>query len=189
MPSSLTWSLPRTLVCSTHPPVSVCGTVRRASTRRRLFSAAWPARLRPAVSGGDPPGASPGDPHFQPGARAAFRVTAGAPRAGCRNVRLPSIGYASRPGLRDRLTPGGRAWPGKPRICGGGDSHPPCRYSCLHGLPHALQGPSRDPFDAHAALSYHPRQGRGSATSATRLSPDHFRRGATRPVGCYAVFK
>ena len=28
MPSSLTWFLLRTLVCSTHPPVSVCGTGR-----------------------------------------------------------------------------------------------------------------------------------------------------------------
>jgi hypothetical protein len=27
------------------------------------------------------------------------------------------------------------------------------------------------------------------AISAMRFSPDHFRRGDTRPVGCYAVFK
>ena len=30
---------------------------------------------------------------------------------------------------------------------------------------------------------------RGSAVSAAPFSPDHFRRGDTRPVGCYAVFK
>ena len=74
--------------------------------------------------------------------------------AGRRNVRLPSIGYASRPGLRPRLTLGGRTCPRKPRICGGRDSHPPFRYSCLHGHPHALHAPSRERFGARAALSY-----------------------------------
>ena len=81
-------------------------------------------------------------------------------RAGRRNVRLPSIGYALRPRLRTRLTLGGRTWPRKPRICGGRDSRPPFRYSCLHGRPHALHRPSRGGFAAHAALSYHPRNAR-----------------------------
>ncbi len=110
-------------------------------------------------------------------------------RAGLRNVRLTSIGYALRPRLRTRLTLGGRTWPRKPRICGGRDSRPPFRYSCLHGRPHALHPPSRRGFAAHAALSYHPRMKRGSAASAARLSPDHFRRGDSRPVSCYAIFK
>ena len=110
-------------------------------------------------------------------------------RAGRRNVRLPSIGYAPRPRLRTRLTLGGRTWPRKPRICGGRDSRPPFRYSCLHGRPHALHPTSRRGFAAHAALSYHPRMKRGSAASAARLSPDHFRRGDSRPVSCYAIFK
>ena len=124
---------------------------RGAGFSRRPARASPPARRR----AGTP--RSRGDPHFQPGACAAGRVTGAAVRGGCRNVRLPSIGYAFRPGLRVRLTPGGRTWPGKPWICGGGDSHPPCRYSCLHGLPHALHPPSREGFAAHAALSYHPR--------------------------------
>ena len=47
---------------------------------------------------------------------------------GRRNVRLLSIGYAFRPRLRPRLTLGGRTWPRKPWVCGGGDSRPSCRY-------------------------------------------------------------
>ncbi len=108
-------------------------------------------------------------------------------RAGLRNVRLTSIGYALRPRLRTRLTLGGRTWPRNPRICGGRDSHPPFRYSCLHGLPHALHRPSRDGFAARAALSYQLQC--NSAASAARFSPDHFRRGVSRPVRCYAIFK
>ena len=75
-------------------------------------------------------------------------------RAGRRNVRLLSIGYALRPRLRSRLTLGGRTWPRNPWICGGRDSHPPFRYSCLHGLSHALHAPSRERFGARATLSY-----------------------------------
>ena len=46
LPSSLTWFLSRTLVCSTHPPVSVCGTDPLTVDFRPLFSAAWRGRLR-----------------------------------------------------------------------------------------------------------------------------------------------
>ena len=157
MPSSLTWFLPRTLVCSTRPPVSVCGTVPVAVDFQRLFSAAWCGRLRrgslrgpasrlglrlPACTRTTSPGrafpsASPSDTPPE-----------------SRNVRLASIGYALPPRLRDRLTLGGRTWPRKPWTCGGGDSHPPCRYSCLHGRRKALQARSRSPFDALSALSY-----------------------------------
>ena len=48
----------------------------------------------------------------------------------CRNVDLPSIGYAFRPRLRCRLTPGGRTCPGKPWDSGDLDSHQVFRYSC-----------------------------------------------------------
>ncbi len=121
------------------------------------------------------------------GAHAKARHVHGSP-AGRRNVRLLSIGYASRPGLRARLTLGGRTWPRKPRTCGGRDSHPPFRYSCLHGHPHALHEPSRGRFGARAALSYQRAHAR-SAASAARFSPDHFRRGGSRPVRYYAIFK
>ena len=50
----------------------------------------------------------------------------------CRNINLLAIVYAVRPRLRSRLTPGGRAWPGKPEVFGERDSHPLYRYSCLH---------------------------------------------------------
>ena len=75
-------------------------------------------------------------------------------RDGLRNVRLTSIGYALRPRLRTRLTLGGRTWPRNPWICGGRDSHPPFRYSCLHGRSRTLHAPSRERFNACATLSY-----------------------------------
>ena len=43
LPSSLAWVLPSTLVCSTSPPVSVCGTV--ATSLARGFS--WQSRINP----------------------------------------------------------------------------------------------------------------------------------------------
>ena len=192
MPSSLTWFLSRTLVCSTHPPVSVCGTATMAVDFPRVFSAAWLGRLRPGRSQG--PASRLGR-----SLRACTRTTSAGralPSASprdtplrFRNVRLMSIAYASPPRLRDRLTLGGRTWPRKPWICGGQDSRLPCRYSCLHGLRSTLQARSRSPFGACSALSYQIDRKVVSAISAARFSPDHFRRGDTRPVGYYAVFK
>ena len=71
------------------------------------------------------------------------------------NVDPSSIGYAFRPGLRHRLTPGGRTCPGKPWNSGAGDSHPGFRYSCPHSHPRAIHGRSRSRFDSRAALLYH----------------------------------
>ena len=185
MPSSLTWFLSRTLVCSTHPPVSVCGTGRRTPTLQRLFSAPPRHAFPPRRRGG--PGGNPRPPLPVGGTCTGARRRLHSP-AGRRNVRLLSIGYAFRPGLRPRLTLGGRTWPRKPRIYGGRDSHPPFRYSCLHGHPHALHVTSRPRFDARAALSYQCTKVH-SAASAARFSPDHFRRGVSRPVRYYAIFK
>ena len=75
-------------------------------------------------------------------------------RTGSRNFDLESIGYAFRPGLRARLTLGGRTWPRKPRTSGGADSRRPFRYSCLHDRSHAVHAPFRERFDPHATLSY-----------------------------------
>ena len=108
-------------------------------------------------------------------------------RAGSGNVDPESIGYALPPGLRGRLTLGGRTWPRKPWTFGGADSHGPFRYSCLHGRLHALHPAFRRGFAAHGALSYQPRG--GSAAAAALFSPDHFGRGTTRSVSCYALFK
>ena len=50
MPSSLTWFLSRTLVCSTHPPVSVCGTGRTLHRTHGFSRPPCPA-LRPPRGG------------------------------------------------------------------------------------------------------------------------------------------
>ena len=42
----------------------------------------------------------------------------------CRNIHLLSIGYASRPRLRSRLTQSGRTFLWKPWVIGAWDSHP-----------------------------------------------------------------
>ena len=148
LPSSLTWFLSRTLVCSTHPPVSVCGTGRRAPTlngfsRQHCDGVRFGRGLRSRLRDPQPTGGPATGPRH--------RLRS---RAGRRNVRLLSIGYALRPRLRPRLTLGGRTWPRNPRICGGRDSHPPFRYSCLHGRSRALHRPSRGGFNAGATLSY-----------------------------------
>ena len=126
-------------------------------------------------------------PNYQSRARRTFRVPAGHVMKS-RNVRLMSISYAFPPRLRDRLTLGGRTWPRKPWICGGEDSHFSCRYSCLHGRWKTLQSRSRSSFAAVSTLSYQSSE-EDSAISAVHFSPDHFRRGDTRPVGYYAIFK
>ena len=109
------------------------------------------------------------------------------PRRGLGTVDPISVAYALRPRLRPRLTPGGRTCPGKPWDSGGRDSHPPFRYSCPHNRWQAVHGRSRARFApaCHAPLPalY------VSASSARRLTPDHFRRGTPRPVSCYALFK
>ncbi len=61
---------------------------------------------------------------------------------------LFSIAYAFLPGLRGRLTLGGRTFPRKPWNFGEGDSHPLFRYSCPHNHLYALQAGLRLPFDA-----------------------------------------
>ena len=191
MPSSLTWFLPSTSVCSTCPPVSVCGTGRARLGASALFWAAWPGPLPPRRTGGTPSrlgsrlrawtGRSSGRRTLPSASRLR------APR-GSGNVDPGAIGYALPPRLRARLTLGGRTWPRKPWTFGGADSRRPFRYSCLHGRPRGVHGTFRARFGRHAALPYRAPRG-APADSAARFSPDHFRRGATRPVSCYALFK
>ena len=102
------------------------------------------------------------------------------------NVDPMSIGYAFRPGLRTRLTPGGRTWPGKPWDSGGKDFNPPFRYSCPHNRSRKVHGRLPFRFDPGGTLPY---QSLDSAAPADGLTPDHFRRGIARPVSCYALFK
>ena len=103
-----------------------------------------------------------------------------------RNIDLPSIAYAFRPRLRHRLTPGGRTCPGKPWDSGVGDSHPDFRYSCPHNHLHAVHRRFRARL--RPGMQRSPTISR-SANSAHGLTPDHFRRGISRPVSCYALFK
>ena len=88
------------------------------------LAAVWPAARR----GGSPPrGRRPSAP-----ATALLRCDESSPPCRCGNVCPLSIGYALRPGLRSRLTPGGRTLPGKPWDSGDRDSRPVFRYSCPH---------------------------------------------------------
>ena len=72
-----------------------------------------------------------------------------------RNINLSSIDYAFRPRLRFRLTPGGRTFPGKPWVFGDRNSHPVCRYSCLHGHLYEVHLHSHIGFNPHTTLFYH----------------------------------
>ena len=135
MPSSLTMVLPIALVCSTHPPVSVCGTgssrLPRGFSRKHGLTGfaqslrpppqpSWKARFttfRPTWPRGD----------VQNPVRLPFSVAPSvmAPLRRCRNVYLLCIGYAFRPRLSSRLTLGGLALPRKPWVYGGGVFHAP----------------------------------------------------------------
>ena len=155
MPSSLTRFLSRALVrLRTLPPVSVL--VRPPTGSAVRFS----RRDGPLGAG------SRGNPSATRLTRAAasIRSSRQLPSAhsrgidSCRrrgNVDPLSIGYAFRPGLRCRLTPGGRTCPGKPWDSGDRDSHPVFRYSCPHNRRQALQRCSRTRLRAPAALPYH----------------------------------
>ena len=157
LPSSLTRFLSRALVYL-YPPTCVgFGTdpdriPRGFSCRRGVsglgpFNGALGPRQGLTARGFTcaPPPPRPGHIHQCP--RLAFRAplqSNSCPELG--NVDPMSIAYALRPGLRRRLTPGGRTCPGKPWDSGDGDSHPVFRYSCPHNRWKALHGPSRAPL-------------------------------------------
>ena len=124
LPSSLTMVLPIALVCSTHPPVSVCGTGPSGLPRgfsRKHGMTRFALRLRQPPRPpwkADFPAFRPTRPHgdVQNPAELPFSVTPSviAPLRGCRNVCLLCIGYAFRPRLSSRLTLGGLALPRNP---------------------------------------------------------------------------
>jgi hypothetical protein len=166
LPSSFGMVPPNASVCSTGPPVSVSGTVRR----QRCF----PDRLH------QPPQSGKGRHGFAV-------VTSGGPR----NVDLVPIGYGSRPRLRGRLTLRGLALRRNPWTLGGGGSRSPCRYSCPHSHSPTLHGPSRGRFAADGDAPLPRRIAAAPVASAGGLSPVTFspRGGLPRPVSCYAFFK
>ena len=132
-PSSLTIVLPIALVCSTHPPVSVCGT--GSSRLPRGFS--WKHGLTDFTQALRPPPQPSREAHFttsqptwfhgdvQNPAQLPFSVTPSVITSlwRCRNVYLLCIDYAFRPRLSSRLTLGGLALPRKPWIYGGDVFH------------------------------------------------------------------
>ena len=133
LPSSLTILLPSALGSSPHPPVSVCGTgtVQTIAAFLDTWLTHFPtlvryaSRLRIMYSGFancTPTSLARGFPfracalHICPHSSVALQ---------CRNLNLLSIGYASLPHLRPRLTQGRSALPWKPWIFGRKDSHLP----------------------------------------------------------------
>ena len=111
------------------------------------------------------------------------------PSCQCRNVDLPSIGYAFRPGLRCRLTPGGRTCPGKPWDSGDRDSHPVFRYSCPHNHWLEVHGRFRAPLQPVQPRSPTVVPEGTAREFGSAFTPDHFRRGVSRVVSYYALFK
>lgn len=136
MPSSLRGVHSRALVCSTHPPVSVCGTGDWGKGREAFLGArgqrirpgpVGPSVRRPVAAGGCPFRSAALQP-FNKRVPPRLWTPAG---AGMLTRSAPSrqpLGWA----LRPRLTLGGRTLPRNPGVYGGRDSHPANRYSCLH---------------------------------------------------------
>ena len=127
--------------CRPLPPGRTRGTPSRLGLMGTAFDSSPSCPLGPA----DPTAGGP----FLP--RHAIAV-----HAGSRNVDLEPVGYAFRPGLRTRLTLGGRTWPRKPWTFGGADSRRPFRYSCLHDHSHGVHHPFQDGFGLRGTLSYQP---------------------------------
>ena len=180
LPSSLTRFLSRALVHYTLPPVSVLVRIPTRSLE------AFPGSPASHSSGSKLPSSSPFglDPADLPAKpaygfkraihQAAVLATFSLHRSNSHrkygNINPLSIGYAFRPDLRIRLTPGGRTCPGKPWDSGDRDSHPVFRYSCPHSHHHEVHGRLSSRFNPHGALLYHSPYGE-SAASASGLLP------------------
>ena len=115
-------------VCSTHPPVSVCGTGAESlpsGFSRDLGLTRFAQSLRPEPNpraGGLPSPAGRAPSRGRPEPRRATPIRRRVGRDAhlrCRNVHLLRFGYACRPRLSPRLTLGGLASPRKPRVHGG----------------------------------------------------------------------
>ncbi len=134
LPSSLAVLHPSASGSSPHPPVSVYGTGARGAIAAFLgtgcssFATRSSLRLRlPGTSRGfflPLPGRRRAGDLLPPADASPMRPRSSG-HAQCRNLRLLSIGYASRPRLRPRLTQGRQASPWKPWIFGRKDSHLP----------------------------------------------------------------
>ena len=189
--------LPIALVCSTHPPVSVCGTgpcglPRGFSWEHGLTGFAQSLRPAPQPSRAArfttaQPTCHRGD--VQNPVQLPFSVAPSviAPVRGCRNVHLLCIGYAFRPRLSSRLTLGGLASPRKPWVYGGGVFHAPL-VTHASILTSGRSTPGRPDASPQTESSPTTSQ-RLVRRFGTMLSPVYCRRMSTRPVSYYALFK
>ena len=104
-----------------------------------------------------------------------------------RNLNLLSIGYASRPRLRSRLTQSRSALLWKPWIFGREDSH--LSLATHSGIlsSYPSTAPSGTASSVLRMLLY--QSLRDSTASVLCFSPGHFRRRTSRLVSCYALFE
>lgn len=184
VPSSLTRFLSRALVCFY---LSTCvgfgtdaGSIPRSFSRRPDTKGISRASL-PRISGrlglvrggfASPAALAPGRESNNPPPSAFRWLHWSNSHRQLGNVDPMSIGYASRPGLRIRLTPGGRTCPGKPWNFGVGDSHPDFRYSCPHNRSLHVHRRLPSGFCPAGTLPYHlSAHGGGFPSSAPCLLP------------------
>ena len=104
-----------------------------------------------------------------------------------RNLNLLSIGYASQPYLRPRLTQSRSALLWKPWIFGREDSH--LSLATHSGIlsSYPSTAPSGTASSVLRMLLYHSHC--ESTASVSCFSPGHFRRRNSRLVSCYALFE
>ena len=183
MPSSLTVNLSSALVCSTRPPVSVCGTgPYRICLAGFLGSMVTAAVTLPGGSVYCRLSAPRADLPAQ-GIPTAFNVLfrqhAGvsllrlhiAPARGYRFFTVCPSGHALRLPLRPRLTLIRLALIRNPWSFGEGVSRPLCRYLYLHLLFRCLQPGSRPAFDGLRNAPLPIRKNADSTSSAPDLCP------------------
>ena len=145
LPSSFTRVLSCALVCSTCPPVSVCGTVFH-----KLWLAAFPGSMASMTSlhteVSEPPQTSAFNKKPDLPSLSAYIQEPGQPTPGShsllrphittykkfRNINLIPIDYALQPRLRGRLTLLRLTSCRKPGTSGVRVFHPHYRYSCQH---------------------------------------------------------
>ena len=200
MPSSLTEGRPSTSVCSTSPPVSVCGTggtaLARGFSRQCGFNPcergsppALPITSRSAPrriclprlpTGLEGAAAPPGLPPCVPPSLITDRTGTGLVTR-CPSPTAPALGLGPpHPQLISMAAePSGIRW---------GGFAPPSRYSCRHSHSPPLQGGFHRPFaaDGDAPL---PCGQAASAASVPDLAPVDCRCRGTRPVSSYALFQ
>ena len=104
-----------------------------------------------------------------------------------RNLNLLSIGYASRPRLRSRLTQSRSALLWKPWIFGREDSH--LSLATHSGILSSIHSTAPSGTASLRIQCSSTNVFRHSSASVSCFSPGHFRRRTSRPVSYYALFE